>query len=88
MNAMLGRLDATATRQRQFVSDASHELRGPVAAIRTSLEVARRKPDRTDWPTAVDTALAEEAPIEALLDDLLLLAAQDETATPPSARSR
>ena len=78
MNAMLGRLDATATRQRQFVSDASHELRSPVAAIRTSLEVARRKPDRTDWPTAVDTALAEEARLEALLDDLLLLAAQDE----------
>jgi signal transduction histidine kinase len=78
MNAMLGRLDVTATRQRQFVSDASHELRSPVAAIRTSLEVARRKPDRTDWPTAVDTALAEEARLEALLDDLLLLAAQDE----------
>jgi signal transduction histidine kinase len=78
MNAMLGRLDATATRQRQFVSDASHELRSPVAAIRTSLEVARRKPDRTDWPAAVDTALAEEARLEALLDDLLLLAAQDE----------
>jgi signal transduction histidine kinase len=78
MNAMLGRLDATATRQRQFVSDASHELRSPVAAIRTSLEVARRKPDRTDWPAAVDTALAEEARLEALIDDLLLLAAQDE----------
>jgi signal transduction histidine kinase len=78
MNAMLGRLDATSTRQRQFVSDASHELRSPVAAIRTSLEVARRKPDRTDWPAAVDTALAEEARLEGLLDDLLLLAAQDE----------
>jgi signal transduction histidine kinase len=78
MNAMLSRLDATATRQRQFVSDASHELRSPVAAIRTSLEVARRKSDRTDWPAAVDTALAEEARLEALLDDLLLLAAQDE----------
>jgi signal transduction histidine kinase len=78
MNAMLGRLDATATRQRQFVSDASHELRSPVAAIRTSLEVARRKGDRADWPTVVDTALVEESRLERLLDDLLLLAAQDE----------
>jgi signal transduction histidine kinase len=78
MNAMLGRLDATATRQRQFVSDASHELRSPVAAIRTSLEVARRRADRADWPSVVDTALAEESRLEALLDDLLLLAAQDE----------
>jgi signal transduction histidine kinase len=78
MNAMLGRLDAGATQQRQFVSDASHELRSPVAAIRTGLEVARRRPDRADWPAVADAALAEEARLEALLDDLLLLAAHDE----------
>jgi signal transduction histidine kinase len=78
MNAMLGRLDAGATQQRQFVSDASHELRSPVAAIRAGLEVARRRPDRADWPAVADTALAEEARLEALLDDLLLLAAHDE----------
>jgi signal transduction histidine kinase len=78
MNAMLVRLDLTATRQRQFVSDASHELRSPVAAIRTVLEVARRKGDAADWPAVADTALAEESRLEALLDDLLLLALQDE----------
>jgi signal transduction histidine kinase len=78
MNAMLSRLDTTATRQRQFVSDASHELRSPVAAIRTSLEVARRSPDLANWPAVADSALAEESRLEALLDDLLLLAAQDE----------
>jgi signal transduction histidine kinase len=78
MNAMLGRLDASATRQRQFVADASHELRSPVAALRTSLEVARRNPDRADWPAVADAALAEEARLESLLDDLLLLAAHDE----------
>jgi signal transduction histidine kinase len=78
MNAMLARLDATATRQRQFVSDASHELRSPVAAIRTGLEVARRSPDRADWPAVADAALAEELRLEGLLDDLLLLASQDE----------
>jgi signal transduction histidine kinase len=81
MNAMLSRLDKAATRQRQFVSDASHELRSPVAAIRTSLEVARRRADRADWPAVADTALAEESRLEALLDDLLLLAAQDENGT-------
>jgi signal transduction histidine kinase len=88
MNAMLGRLDDAATRQRQFVSDASHELRSPVAAIRTGLEVARRRPDRADWPAVADTALAEEARLEALLDDLLLLASQDENGDldpPPAA---
>jgi len=40
--------------------------------------VARRKGDRADWPAVADTALAEESRLEALLDDLLLLAAQDE----------
>jgi signal transduction histidine kinase len=83
MNAMLARLDATATRQRRFVSDASHELRSPVAAIRTSLEVARRTPERADWPAVADTALIEEARLEALLDDLLLLAAHDENGSEP-----
>jgi signal transduction histidine kinase len=78
MNAMLGRLDTNATRQRQFVSDASHELRSPVAAIRTGLEVARRRAHRANWPAVADAALAEEARLEALLDDLLLLAAHDE----------
>ncbi len=88
MNAMLSRLDDAATRQRQFVSDASHELRSPVAAIRTGLEVARRRPDRADWPAVADNALAEEARLEALLDDLLLLASQDENGdldAPPAA---
>lgn len=78
MNAMLGRLDRAATRQRQFVADASHELRSPVAAIRTQLEVAQRNPDQADWSAVAETALAEEGRLEALLDDLLLLAALDE----------
>ena len=82
MNAMLDRLDTTATRQRQFVADASHELRSPVAAIRTGLEVARRKADRANWPAVADTALAEESKLEALLDDLLLLAKHDENGAP------
>jgi signal transduction histidine kinase len=81
MNAMLGRLDTNATRQRQFVSVASHELRSPVAAIRTGLEVARRRGDRADGTAVADAALAEEARLEALLDDLLLLAAHNENGT-------
>jgi signal transduction histidine kinase len=83
MNAMLIRLDSSATRQRQFVSDASHELRSPVASIRTGLEVARRKGVKANWLAVADAALAEEARLEALIDDLLLLAAQDESGSSP-----
>jgi signal transduction histidine kinase len=81
MNAMLSRLDTSATRQRQFVSDASHELSSPVAAIRTVLEVARHEADPANWPAVVDDLLAEESRLEARLDDLLLLAAHDENGT-------
>ena len=50
MNEMLDRLEAASARQREFVSDASHELRSPVATMRTDLEVALRDPDHANWP--------------------------------------
>jgi signal transduction histidine kinase len=83
MNAMLGRLEASQLRQRQFVSDASHELRSPVAAIRSDLEVALREGAGADWPTVAGAVLGEEARLERLLDDLLVLAGADEGAGPP-----
>jgi signal transduction histidine kinase len=84
MNAMLSRLEAASTRQRQFVSDASHELRSPVTAIRADLEVALTEGERADWPAVATAVLAEESRLEALLADLLILAASDE-APPPAA---
>jgi len=61
MNDMLGRLDEAARRQRRFVSDASHELRSPLAAIRTTLEVALAHPDKAPWPTIVARAASRRA---------------------------
>lgn len=81
MNAMLGRLEASARRQRQFVSDASHELRSPVATIRADLEVAQLEGAGADWPAVATSVLREEARLERLIDDLLVLAAADEGAS-------
>ncbi|HKE77333.1 MAG TPA: HAMP domain-containing sensor histidine kinase [Acidimicrobiales bacterium] len=78
MNTMLGRLEGAVARQRRFVSDASHELRSPVAVLRAGLELARGRCDQPDVRETLDSLLAEEARLEALLDDLLLLAAHEE----------
>ena len=78
MNAMLDRLETSSQRQRQFVSDASHELRSPLASIRTNLEVALRNSDRTDWPAVANRALAEDVRMEDTVSELLELARLDE----------
>ena len=88
MNAMLDRLESSSQRQRQFVSDASHELRSPLASIRTNLEVALRNADRADWPAVAERALAEDERMEDTVSELLELARLDEAAGPRAARHR
>ena len=82
MNAMLDRLETSAQKQRQFVSDASHELRSPLASIRTNLEVALHNPDRADWPAVAQRALAEDVRMEDTVSELLDLARLDEAEGP------
>jgi signal transduction histidine kinase len=81
MNRMLARLETASARQREFISDASHELRSPVAAIRTELEVTLAHPGTSDWHTVASGVLDETGRIERLVDDLLLLTRLDEGAT-------
>ena len=83
MNAMLDRLEDASSRQQRFVADASHELRSPVTAIRTELEVAQRTATAEEWPAVAERLLAEEARLEAVIADLLLLASLDENAPLP-----
>ncbi len=82
LNGMLDRLDAGRARQREFVGDAAHELRSPLANMRTQLEVAQRLGDKADWPSVADDLLTDTARLSRLVDDLLLLARSDETAGP------
>ncbi|MGW7574220.1 sensor histidine kinase [Streptomyces sp. NPDC054765] len=84
MNATLDRLQRAMTQQRQFVADASHELRSPIAAVRAQLELALARPSRTDWPTAVHKALQDTERLQAVAADLLLLARLDADEAPPT----
>ena len=73
MNRMLDRLEHSSDRQKRFMSDASHELRSPVAAIKTQIETALIDPGATDWERVARTVLAEDERLETLVSDLLAL---------------
>jgi signal transduction histidine kinase len=74
LNDMLDRLAAARARQRAFVADAAHELRSPLANMRTELEVAQRIGD----PVDIDDLLVDIERLSRLVDDLLLLARADD----------
>ncbi len=78
MNRMLARLEEGQSRQRRFVSDASHELRSPVASIRQHAEVALQHPDSTDLHSLAEVAHEESLRLQRVVEDLLLLSQIDE----------
>jgi signal transduction histidine kinase len=81
MNAMLDRIEGASEHQKRFMSDASHELRSPVAAIKTQLETALLDPE-TDWDTVAKTVLNEDERLESLVVNLLALARLEEGQRP------
>lgn len=75
LNAMVARLQEAFETQGRFVAAAAHELRGPLAAMRTELEVAlRRVRDPKEYRVALEGALAETNRLSALSEHLLTLA--------------
>ena len=74
LNLMLERLDAAAVQQRDFAADAAHELRSPLSALITELEVALAGRERTHWLQVGVASLADARRLAAIVDDLLLLA--------------
>ncbi|WP_369201557.1 sensor histidine kinase [Streptomyces sp. PU-14G] len=81
-NETLAALEGSVERQRRFVADASHELRSPIASLRTQLEVAAAHPELLD----VDGAVEDTVRLQALAADLLLLARLDAGERPGQGR--
>lgn len=77
LNEMLGRLEAAFHRVTQFTADASHELRTPVALIRTTAELAMAEQSPQSWLEALSSILEESEQTTVLIEDLLLLARAD-----------
>jgi two-component system OmpR family sensor kinase len=71
-NAMLDRLEAAFQTQREFVSDASHELRTPITIVRGHLELLGDDPDERRETIALVTSELDR--MSRFVDDLLLLA--------------
>ncbi|MFF4988938.1 ATP-binding protein [Streptosporangium saharense] len=77
INTTLERLDQAAERQRRFVSDASHELRTPLTGLRTKLELALSDPESEEPALTIRSALNDAERLQAIVNDLLLLAHLD-----------
>ncbi|NMI01667.1 sensor histidine kinase [Pseudonocardia acidicola] len=78
MNALLARLQGALARERGFVADAGHELRTPLAILRTELDLAARPGrSREDLIEAIGHAGEETDRLIRLAEDLLLLARAD-----------
>lgn len=81
MNEMLDRLEDANERQARFVSDASHELRTPIAVIRHELEVAlaAHGDDALEvWRATGEDLLEEDLRMQRLVEDLLYMARRDQ----------
>jgi signal transduction histidine kinase len=78
MNAMLTRLEGSRRRQQRFVSDASHELRSPLASLRQNAEVARAHPEAMPAGELADVVFEESVRMQRLVDQMLLLTRTDE----------
>jgi signal transduction histidine kinase len=81
MNSMLARLERSTDQQRHFVADASHELRSPLASLRSQLEVTAIDNSDPAWEETVREMLIDHDRLERLVSDLLLLTRTDSKET-------
>ncbi len=77
LNAMLMRLESAFAAQRRFVADAAHELRSPLANLRTTAEVALRQPDFETRERALRLTVSEVERLTHLAESLLTLSLAD-----------
>jgi heavy metal sensor kinase len=87
-NQMLDRLETSFATLQRFTADAAHELRGPLTALRSEVEVGlRRLRDPAAYQATLGTVLTETERLTRVVDQLLLLARADAGALKPTPAS-
>ena len=78
-NALLGRLESSLQQQRQFMADASHELRTPVTTVRTAANISLQRPHRDESHYREALAIIEQQTtrLSRIVDDMFTLARAD-----------
>ncbi len=74
MNDLLSRLEATLLAQKRFVADAAHQLKTPLAGLRTQAELAMRGEPQTDTQESLEQIIAGTTRATRLVNQLLLMA--------------
>jgi heavy metal sensor kinase len=79
INALLARLDASFEQQRRFMADASHELRTPIAIMRSEAEVALSEPETSNQELRESIAIFKDETkrLTGIVEDLFMLARAD-----------
>jgi heavy metal sensor kinase len=79
INSLLARLDASFEQQRRFMADASHELRTPIAIMRSEAEVALAEPETSNEELRESIAIFKDETkrLTAIVEDLFMLARAD-----------
>jgi heavy metal sensor kinase len=78
-NDLLSRLSRSFSQQRQFMADASHELRTPVSVVRTAAQVALQKPQRAEqeYREALTMIEKQSQRLSRIVEDMFALARAD-----------
>ena len=87
LNRLLIRLDATLENERRFTSDAAHELRTPLAAVKIQTQVALASTDAVEHRHALQQVLAGAERSSRLVEQLLRVARLDPLAQLPDPRT-
>ena len=82
LNEMMERISAAFKSQKQFIADASHEIKTPLTVIQTELELSEKKIDDPEVKSSIDVSLTEIDGLSRLTDSLLMLAKIDSSKIP------